>query len=441
MGCIQLFVELGIDPNLKTKQGDTALNLLCKSSIGRGQLDCARFLVEKLALHPNIKNEDGENALHCLYQYGSFERKSVMEFTRYLIDHGADVNAKTNVAGNTPLHCFLLKCISFVKTSKRMVKFASPVIGVFIEKDMMDIHAQNANGDNVLHLVTQLVICADHVKTPLFCFSLLFKAGMDINSKRSSTDESVLHIVCREYRPSEVDLIKFFFRKSIDILAKDNNGRTALHLLIDRPKMNISEANDSRLECIRLLVNRKTKVVNRKTKDGDSVLHLLCRGEYVDLDLLRILIKNRIDLQAKDYQGDNALHLVCRHSTDFDNRNSCFALLVDSGVDVNAKATNGDTVLHLLCREKEPSISLVRFFIQKGIDINAINNGGKTALHLLCHYCESEDLSNLIRLLVEAGVNVEATSTIGSSALTILCGRKEEIENFSEIIQFLNCSQ
>ena len=116
-------------------------------------------------------------------------------------------------------------------------------------------------------------------------------------------------------------------------------------------------------------------------------------------------------------------------------------MLVDSGLDVNAKNTIGDTVLHLLCREKKPSISFVRFFIEKGIDVHATNNEGETALHLLCHCCESEELSNLIHLLVEAGVNVEATSAIGSSALTILCGRKEEIENFTQVIQVLNCSQ
>ena len=198
-----------------------------------------------------------------------------MKLTRYLTDHGADVNAKTNTEGNTPLHCLLLKCISFAKTSKRMVKFVSTVIGVFIEKDMMDIHAQNANGDNVLHLVTKLVACVDHVKTPLFCFHLLLTAGMDINSKRSTTDESVLHIVCREYSPSEVGLIKFFIRKGIDIQSKDNKGNNALHLLIDRPKIKISEANDSRLECIRLLVKSGIDVNYKKT-DGDTVLHFLC---------------------------------------------------------------------------------------------------------------------------------------------------------------------
>ena len=68
MGCIQLFVELGIDPNLKTKQGDTALNLLCQSSTGKGLLDCVRVLVEKLGLHPDCKNENGENSLHCLFK-------------------------------------------------------------------------------------------------------------------------------------------------------------------------------------------------------------------------------------------------------------------------------------------------------------------------------------------------------------------------------------
>jgi len=62
----------------------------------------------------------------------------------------------------------------------------------------------------------------------------------------------------------------------------------------------------------------------------------------------------------------------------------------------------------------------------------------ENALHLLCRHFKSGNLFQAIRLLVKAGVDINAKTKDGSSAAAILSERRSEIQNVTEILQFLN---
>ena len=393
--CIQLFVDLGIDPNLKTKQGDTALNLLCQSSTGKGLLDCVRVLVEKLGLHPDCKNENGENSLHCLFKSKLIRlNQELIRVICYLIAKGADKNAKTINEANTPMHCLLLMCKSSdygIEDDCSNEDYGSPTtlyefIRFICLEEYADIHSTNGKGENFLHLLTQLIASAES----------------SIQEEYGDEEEEI---------SEEMDqLFKSFFP-----LLEGGTFRSGIDL-------------------------------NSKTNRGQTALHIACSQKHPSSLLIKFLIEKGIDIQAKDIDGYNALHLLCRHyqyeEVPDESDQKCFRLLIESGIRVKAKTNDGDTMLHILFRNDLPSIFVLCFLIKKKIDVRARNKEGETALHLLCRHCECVDLFHMIRFLVNAGTDIKVQNNKGLTAAAVLREReKGSVSKVTEILQLLNSSQ
>ena len=462
MECIQSLVDCGIDASVKNNKGNTALNLMCQRPMEKGVFNCVRLLVEDLKVDPD--NKKGENSLHCLFKSNLIHlNKELIEVFLFLIDQGSDVNAQTIKECNNPLQCLLLEyepsgyCCEGDEDDPTTL---SDVISIFIENGV-DIQSKNAEGENVLHLLTRLVSAADEDNCRykdededdkdedylLFdCFRLLFDAGMDLNIT-TSQGQTCLHISCSQNNNPPVGLIKFFIEKGIDPQAKDSDGFNALHRLCSQlePEEVAEELDEE--NCFGLLIDSGIDV-NAKTNDGDTVLHLfvscICRIDaFPSIFVLQFLIEKGLDVHATNKTGDNALHLLCRHLKSFhfdlEDEDNFISLLVESGLDVNSKTADGDTVLHLLYRKKCPPIPL-GYLIEKGVDVHATTEEGETALHLLCRYCGYGDMQHLIRLLVDAGIDIKAQTNNGSSAEAILRERnqKHNIRNLSEILHLLN---
>ena len=190
---IRLLAVDSINAGLKTKKGDTALTLLCRNFEGRGFLDIVRFLVEDRGLNPNEKNRNGENALHCLFSIFKIFSESLFEVTRFLVDHGADVNAKTSNEGNSVLH-YLVAQFNVIHIDEcYSIAHLEPIFQILIKKGL-DIHTKNDVRENALHLLSRYT--TGNVRGPdsiqwhrlflLDFFRFLLDAGMDLNSKTSS---------------------------------------------------------------------------------------------------------------------------------------------------------------------------------------------------------------------------------------------------------------
>ena len=84
-------------------------------------------------------------------------------------------------------------------------------------------------------------------------------------------------------------------------------------------------------------------------------------------------------------------------------------LLIQNGIDVNEKDkkdNNGQNALHFLCRfnSSEKLIDAIRSLIQNGIEVNGKDNYGRNALHLLCQLAMSKKIIDTIQLLIENGI-------------------------------------
>lgn len=92
---LAILIDNGADVNAVNKAGDTPLHLAVKMDSDA----LVKILIERASV--NEKNTWGETPLHIFSKKG-FSRSSI---GRLLIDKGADVEARSDLKDQTPLHC------------------------------------------------------------------------------------------------------------------------------------------------------------------------------------------------------------------------------------------------------------------------------------------------------------------------------------------------
>lgn len=65
--------------------------------------------------------------------------------------------------------------------------------------------------------------------------------------------------------------------------------------------------------------------------------------------------------------------------------------LIENGADINAKDSNGDNLLMIALEYRE--LDIVKYLLEKGANVNIKNNEGKTVLDL----ARNEDIKELLR--------------------------------------------
>ena len=112
--------------------------------------------------------------------------------------------------------------------------------------------------------------------------------------------------------------------------------------------------------------------VNARDEYGKTPLHLAVdRG---GIDIVELLIAKGANVNAQDKLGNTPLQVAAGKG-----RKEYAELLIAKGADVNAKDSGGNTALHKVRTMYGKSAAEV--LLAKGADVNAKNNGGRTPLY------------------------------------------------------------
>uniref|UniRef100_A0ABD2XJ90 Uncharacterized protein n=1 Tax=Trichogramma kaykai TaxID=54128 RepID=A0ABD2XJ90_9HYME len=207
----------------------------------------------------------------------------------------------------------------------------------------IQIDARDKLGNSPLHLaliegkqkVAELLLRKDEELV-----ELLLRRGADPNG----TDEdgsTLLHVLSR--RNSDIDLMKMFFEicdelhKSVEVDARDNSGRTPLHLALT----------------------------------------------YGDEKLVEVLLRRDADPSLATNEGSTPLHLICSRK-DPERVESFFEICdkLRKSVDVNARGRWFRTPLSLALMPGGEK--LVELLLKRGACPNTADDYGLTVLHLIC---------------------------------------------------------
>ncbi|XP_057372130.1 uncharacterized protein LOC130692725 [Daphnia carinata] len=183
--------------------------------------------------------------------------------------------------------------------------------------------------------------------------------------------------------------------------------------------------------------------MNAKDNNGRNALHNLCKSSSSPhlIDAIQLLIPLGIDVNAKESIWQrNALHYLCE-SNSSPNLIGAIQLLIQLGIDVNAKDDDGCNALHILCESNSSPnlIEAIQLLIQLGIDVNAKDFLKRNALHYLCESNSSPNSIDAIQLLIPLGIDVNAKDIWGRNARSYLRDNGK-IRSKDEILELLDAA-
>ncbi|XP_045027629.1 uncharacterized protein LOC123470975 isoform X2 [Daphnia magna] len=156
-----------------------------------------------------------------------------------------------------------------------------------------------------------------------------------IKDKIAGKEKELLELCGRDNRLDLTENIKKFIQFGINLNAKDDGGRNALHLICrnySSPKLT---------DVIQLLIENKTDV-NAKDNDGLNAIHFLCRYHSSQnlIKAIQILIRFGIDAKATTNDGSNALHYLCRYNAS-PNLTDAVTIFTELGMNLMTKDNSG----------------------------------------------------------------------------------------------------
>jgi ankyrin repeat protein len=248
-------------------------------------------------------------------------------------------------------------------------------------------------------------------------------------------------------------------------------GITPLHFCAGIGPDSVTQNRD---KCIELLVKHGANL-NHMTSRHDSALHWatkladlsVCKklvesgilinkinldnctaahgaAFYKNLDILEMLIDNKIDVKVKDISGKNILHLLCKESPDdskiSDNKEKSAKLvslvnrLIDElGLDPDEKDSNEFTAFMYACEHQ--NLDLIQTLIDHKANLNYTSSEGINAMLLaIVNSC-----SKVVKKLIDSGFDLVGTSKSINCSYVTDAAYLNDIEILSILVDQGHC--
>ena len=199
----------------------------------------------------------------------------------------------------------------------------------------------------------------------------------------------------------------------VDVNKMDCTGSLPLHISI------MTSALSNRPQIFDHLLASNKVDVNKVDGGGEVALNMAIRNLK---SRVSVLVSKGADVNQKDGHGSLPLHLAIKSGT-----GELVQLLVSKGADVNRKDDYGSFPLHLAI--ESGTCELVQLLVSKGADVNQKDGHGSLPLHLAIKSGTGE----LVQLLVSKGANINQKDDSGSLPLNLAMGRKS-VEMFQHIM-------
>jgi len=400
---MNLLLENNAVVDIANVDGDRPLHYAANA----GHTEIVTRLVEKRA-NINVKNLYGDTPLHYAVNAGHIET------VNQLLEMGAVVDSK-NKAGETPL---------FIAAQNKN----SDIMELLVKKGA-NVNEAGVMKDKILSLLPVATIDtlqsyrkSESSSTPLPLGKSLAKAPWGSNALNpsvgftNSNGWTQLHHAIYNYNTP--DKIKELLDKGSDPNIKDKYGNTPMHLAALR---------NNHTALLELLKARKKIDINAINDEGNTALHnAVLKG---NADSMAILLLHHADTTIKDKRGHTALtvtdnkgntpfHLTARLMIDGKNLSDLIKILITNRLDINAKNNDGQTVLHVAVTAKQ--FDLVQELLDNGADPKIKDNNGITPF--LLKTADNETLFYfapipIMRLALKYGADIDSINDHKNTAL------------------------
>ena len=399
---LQLLINHGADSNAVTHDGRSALhmanhaeavNILIQNGANvsiksksakitplmfaafRGNFEVVEVLIENGA-NVSTTDKNSKTALHFAVG-GPFDSSFDLDKARVakiLIQHGAQVDARTNELG-TPLH--YCSKDGYIEVAKVLLENGANVDAKIKGSDTPLYFAKDGemakllidNGANV-------TARNDDYETPLHytkdvgVAEVLIENGIDVDIREKDNDTRL----CKSVRKKEIEMAKVLLKNGADFNAECRYG-------IGTPLQNtiVTQSN----EILQLFLENDANVDDRR--DNQTLIQKA--SEYGNLDAVKLLIKHEANVNAASNESLlTSLHYVANSKLFFLASRETFAkiaeILIENGAIVDAKDKDSKTPLHYAAENEQTGFKVAKVLLNHGAEINAKSQEGKTPLEL-----------------------------------------------------------
>lgn len=275
----KVYAKYDVDLTYKDEDGNTAL----LNSLYNGSLDIFKWLVEDCGQKPGEVMVEGRNALILA------ARAKNPELIRYLVEKcNLDADSKDS-KGNS--------AVIFAISGRSLSAEENCEIIHYLVKHGADINSQDSDKDNILHYI------ARNSFYDIEEFEKFIEEGADFMA-RNKEYKTPLHKAAEAGR---LDIVQSLIENhNVDPNLQCRDKATPAHLA----------AKSNQTEVVEWLIENGYTKVNRKDKDGDSILRYavigFCNSIYNDdesyLELVRWLVENGADCNSMNSFGITPLH-------------------------------------------------------------------------------------------------------------------------------------
>ncbi|KAK3104827.1 hypothetical protein FSP39_011109 [Pinctada imbricata] len=359
----QLFVDM-----LRERAENESSRVTIVQAAGDGNLDVVQEIVKR---SPGKIDQtvDGKTALHV----SSFQGHN--EVVAFLLENKADVNLTDN-EGNTSLHHS-----AFGK---------EPAIMKLLLGSNADVDAVNKNGQTSLHVSIG--------KAVLACVKLLREKRAKCTIK-DHTGDTAMHLAIIVGNP---DIMKCVLGSSrVDFAVANGKGFNVLQWAVLKKS---SSAVD-------FILSRKKDVIEAKTADGQTALHIAASNGFVEI-VSALIFKGKCDINVRDKKKRTPLMLAVAGT----HKRTTEILIKAEGIEINAQDENGNTALHIAQKSGASSYDgtvsneIICNLVEAKADIGLKNKNGKTPLDLAA---DSETRKRMQEIAQKARKNTFATTVSG----------------------------
>jgi len=380
----RVLIERGASINARDSSNRTPLHLTSEDPFGTFDdryFDVVRYLLEHGADVDAQANTEHSTPLHLASYWGGFK------VAQLLLDHGADINVRDE-NGLTPLHGSLVDMTDDLKDH-----FFDAVR--FLLEHGADVHALDNDNATPLHVVSE--------SGGIRAARLLLKHGADVHSP-DNIHRTPLHFASRG---GNAEVVRPLLGHGADVHALDNNHSTPVDFISQRRRAGVA----------RVLLEHGA-VVDARDNEDSTPLHVA--SQCGNAEVARLLLEQgaNIHLRDKKDQTPQDLLVVMWSNIPPGHYVDTILFFLDRGADIDAVGKNQSTLLH---RELyNENVKVAKLLLERGANINAQNEDGRTPLHRVLgksKYVAGAQFFDTIQLLLGHGADVDASDNDHSTPL------------------------